>query len=161
MDLNSSPRWELGVATFFIVACLLILWETRTIPPGTFEPLGSAPVPQATAVLIIVLSLTVGLKALRRLRGRPASPSETATDLGDRPLNAVAVAALTVLYVALLDARAFDFAPLTALFLFLTIGFLIRLQPRGLVVAAAVAAIVGWGAQYVFTRVFVVDLPGL
>jgi len=159
MELNSSPRWELGVAAFFIIACTLILWETRTIPPGTFEPLGSAPVPQATAVLIIALSLAVGLKALRRLRVQPKRPA--AADDGNRPLDAIAVGALTVLYVALLDARVFDFAPLTALYLFFTIGLLIRLEPRGLAVAAAVAATVGWGAQYVFTRVFVVDLPGL
>ena len=159
MDLNSSPRWEVGIAAFFVIACGLILWETRAIPPGTFEPLGSAPVPQATALLIMLLSLTVGIRAFLRLRA--AAPASTPAEAGNRPLDAVIVAVLTVIYVALLDARVMDFAPLTAAFLFIVIAILIRFSPRGLAIAAVIAAIVGWGAQYIFTRIFVVDLPGL
>lgn len=159
MELEGFPRWEIGVATFFVAACALILYETRDIPPGTFEPLGSAPVPQATATLIMLLSLAVGLNGWRRLHaGRGNAP---APDYQQRPLDAFAVAALTVVYVLVLDARLLDFAPLTALFLFIAIAMLARLRPRSLVGAAIVAAVTGWGTQYVFTRVFVVDLPGL
>lgn len=158
MELTGSPRWEIGVAAFFIAACALILYETRDIPPGTFEPLGSAPVPQATAALIMALSAAVGISAWRRLR---AGAHEDALDYAPRPLDAWGVAVLTVLYVSVLDARVLDFAPLTALFLFVTIALLTRLRLRTLLGAAVVSAAVGWGAQYVFTRIFVVDLPGL
>lgn len=160
MDLKSSPRWEIGIAIFFIVGCALILWETRTIPPGTFEPLGSAPVPQVTAVLIMLLSLAVGINGWRKLGAEGASADD---DKGyrPRPLDAWAVAALTVVYVATLDSRVLDFAPLTAVYLFLSIALLSRLRLRSLAAAAVVAIVVGWGTQYLFTRVFVVDLPGL
>lgn len=162
MDLKSSPRWEIGVAIFFVVACALILWETRTIPPGTFEPLGSAPVPQATALLIILLSIAVGLRGWRKLGAAVPGPAEAEAE-GDRPrwLDAFAVGALTALYVVVLDARIADFAPLTAAYLFLAIALLTRLNIKAMMSAAVVAVIVGWGAQYLFTRVFVVDLPGL
>lgn len=161
MDLNSSPRWEIGISAFFIVACALILWETRTIPAGTFEPLGSAPVPQATALLIMALSLVVGIRGVLKLRAAPPRPLTPADDTGARPLDAVIIAALTVVYVTILDARIINFAELTAGFLFIAIAVLIRFKPRGLLTAAVVAAITGWGAQYIFTRIFVVDLPGL
>ena len=160
MDLTSSPRWEVGVATFFVVACALILWETRTIPPGTFEPLGSAPVPQVTAVLIMLLSISVGLNGWRKLRAQGPSDGAVA-DEGVRPLDAWLVGALTVVYVIVLDARVIDFAPLTAIYLFTSIALLTRARLKSLIPAAVVAIIIGWGTQYLFTRVFVVDLPGL
>lgn len=159
MTPEGAPRWEIGVSLFLILACLAVLWETRDIRPGTFEPLGSAPVPQATALLIILLSVAVAIGGVRRLRGGDAGAA--GPDYVPRPLDAAIVAGMTIVYVALLDARAMDFAPLTALFLFAAIGFLIRFRRTGLIAAALVAVATGWGAAYVFTRVFIVDLPGL
>ena len=46
------------------------------------------------------------------------------------------------------------------LFLFVTIALLLRFRRRSLPVIAAVSAIVGFGCQIVFTKVFIVDLPG-
>lgn len=162
MDLKSSPRWEIGIAIFFVIACVLILWETRTIPAGTFEPLGSAPVPQATAILIMLMSIAVGLRGWRKLgAGVPGPAEDDAAEDRPRWLDAFAIGALTVLYVLVLDARIADFAPLTAAYLFLSIALLTRLNLKALMSAVVVGVIVGWGAQYLFTRVFVVDLPGL
>ncbi|MBJ3774635.1 tripartite tricarboxylate transporter TctB family protein [Acuticoccus mangrovi] len=155
-----TARWALGVSLFFILGCLAVLWETRDIPPGTFEPLGSAPVPQATALLIIALSLAVAARSWRTLTGGERDPAPEIVDEA-RPLDAVVTGVLTVIYVAVLGAHVLDFAPLTALYLILTIGYLIRFRVRGLVLAALVAVIMGWGAAFVFTRLFVVDLPGL
>jgi len=158
---SGSPRWELGVSLFLVVGCLVVLWETREIPPGVFEPLGSAPVPQATAVVILLLSVFVALKAVHRLRSEIVPSFQEVEGYRPHPVDATVVAVLTVIYVFLLDLRAMDFAPLTALFLFAAIGFLLRFSVRGLVMAAIVAAATGWGTAYVFTRIFVVDLPGL
>lgn len=161
--MSARDRWALGVSAFFVLACLAILWETRDIPPGTFEPLGSAPVPQATALLILALSLAVAIGALRGRRsggGDEVAPEREA-DAKPRPLDAAVTAGLTIAYVAMLDARALDFAPVTALYLFAVIGFLVRFERRGLVVGAVIAVTMGWGAAAVFTRLFVVDLPGL
>ena len=159
MDLQGSPRWELGVAAFFVIVCSVVLWETRSIPPGTFEPLGSAPVPQATALFIMMLSVAVGVSAVRRLRlsGEPVG----AEGHNPRPLDAVAVAVLAAGYVIILDSRVVDFAPLTAVFLFIVISLLARFKLTTMAGAAVVGVVTGWGAQYIFTRVFVIDLPGL
>ncbi|MCF3936679.1 tripartite tricarboxylate transporter TctB family protein [Acuticoccus sp. M5D2P5] len=155
--MTKTARWALGVSVFFVLVCLAVLWETRDIPPGTFEPLGSAPVPQGTALLVLALSVVIGLSAWRsRGEDPPIDPSE-------RPhvVDAAATAILTVAYVAALQARLLDFAPMTTLYLFATIGFLTRFRLRALIVAAIVSAAMGWGAAFIFTRFFVVDLPGL
>jgi len=160
MSDDPRPRTDLGLALFLIVVCGAVLWEARTIPPGVFEPLGSAPIPQATAGLIILLALVVmGRALLAMVRAAPARPA--AEDLALRPLDAAAVIGLTVLYVLAMALRLVDFAVLTALFLLVTIGVLVRFERRLLPVIVALALATGFGCQYVFTRIFVVDLPGL
>ncbi|MCB1716531.1 MAG: tripartite tricarboxylate transporter TctB family protein [Candidatus Competibacteraceae bacterium] len=158
MRETADPRTDIGVALLLIVICGAVLWETRTIPPGVFEPLGSAPVPQIAAVLIILLCLLVLLRAVLRLR------QWASVDQGEGPphrLDAAVVFGLTVLYVLAMQLRLVTFAIMTAIFLFLTIGWLIRFKWKRLPVLALVAVITGFGCQYVFTRIFIVDLPGL
>jgi hypothetical protein len=159
MPNGSSPRTDLALGLFLIVVCGAVLWEARTIPPGVFEPLGSAPIPQATAGLIILLALVVRGRALLALRqDARAGPAE---DLALRPLDAAAVIGLSVLYVLAMALRLLDFALLTALFLMVTIGALTRFERRLLPIVVVLALVTGFGCQYVFTRIFVVDLPGL
>jgi hypothetical protein len=160
MPDGSSPRTDLGLALFLIVVCGAVLWEARSIPPGVFEPLGSAPIPQATAGLIVLMALVVMGRALVALR-RQARARPAGEDLALRPLDAAAVIAFTVLYVLAMALRLLDFAILTALFLVLTIGALTRFERRLLPLIVVIALVTGFGCQYVFTRIFVVDLPGL
>ena len=158
MRETADPRTDIGVALLLIVICSAVLWETRTIPPGVFEPLGSAPIPQAIALLIILLCIIVLVRAVLRLQQPPLADSDA-----HRPhrLDAAVVAGLTVLYVTAMQFRITTFAVITTLFLLLTIGWLIRFQPRRLPWVMLTAVITGFGCQYVFTRIFIVDLPGL
>jgi hypothetical protein len=64
-----------------------------------------------------------------------------------------------VVYVLLMQLRVAGFAVITAAFLFIAIAYLTRFAPRSLPVAALVGLIMGYGCQYIFTQVFVVDLP--
>jgi len=158
---SGTPRWELAVSLFIIAVCLVVLWETRDIPPGVFEPLGSAPVPQATATVILLLSILIAVGAVRRMRTEVRVSFEAREGYKPRPMDAVVVAVLAIGYVLALQERVMDFAPLTAIFLFAAIGFLTRFAVRSLAWGAGIAIVTGWSVQYVFTRVFIVDLPGL
>jgi Tripartite tricarboxylate transporter TctB family len=154
---GSSPRVDIGVCLFLIVICCAVLVEAAKLPPGSFEPLGSAPIPQATAGVIVVLCLLVIARATLTLwRGEP-SAAEAA--YAPRRLDAAALFGLTVFYVLLMAQRVAGFAPITAIFLFVAIAFLTRFAPRTLPIAALTGVVMGWGCQYVFTQVFVVDLP--
>jgi len=149
-----DPRLEIGVALLMIVISATALFGTMDIPPGKFEPLGSAPVPQAVAGLIIILALGLIVRAC--IDRRPL-----ATAAADRYLDATAVVVLTLLFVAAMNYRLATFAVLTSVYLIVTVGFLTRFKRRSLPAVIAVALITGFGCQYVFTRIFVVDLPGL
>ncbi len=154
MQDRVDPRVEIGVALMVIAIAAVALFETRDIPPGTFEPLGSAPVPQATAGLIILLALGLVLRACLDRRPVARQPREGLLDAG-------AVLVFTLLYVTAMHYRVTTFALMTTAFLALTIGFLIRFRPRQMPIVLLVAVTVGFGCQYLFTRVFIVDLPGL
>jgi len=160
MPDGANPRTDIGLGLFLVVACALVLWETRDIPPGSFEPLGSAPVPQVTAGLIILLTFVIMGRAFAVLR-RGVTSGETPADYELRPLDAAAVLGLTVLYVLAMAYRVFDFAIITTIYLTAAIGFLVRFRLRLMPWVVLVALVTGYGCLYVFTRVFVVDLPGL
>ncbi len=159
MERKPTPRADIGLAVFLIVVCAAALWETREIPPGSFEPLGSAPVPQAVATAIIVLCLVVIVNATLGLRRR----ERVAVDDGDlvlRPSDAALVFVLTIAYGLALEFRVGTFALTTAIYLFLAIGMLVRFERKRLPWVALVGVAMGYGCQFAFTRVFVVDLPG-
>jgi hypothetical protein len=157
LQREPTPRTDIAFAAFLVAVCAATLWETRDIPPGTFEPLGSAPVPQAVAGLILVLSLIVMVRAWRQLR---AGAGGTPPDAEPRWADVAVVAAFTIAYALALHLRLGRFDVLTAVFLFVTIGLLVRFRRHALPFIALVAAVFGFGCQFVFTRIFVVDLPG-
>ena len=157
MNREASPIADLWLGAFLIIACGAVLWETRDIPPGTFEPLGSAPVPQVVASLIILLTLSVMLRAWLRLRGGGVRSED---DVPPRWADAALVTAFTVIYALTLHFRVGRFDVLSTIYLFVTIGMLVRFRRSSLLAVAIVSAVVGFGSQFVFTRVFIVDLPG-
>ncbi len=158
MEGKLDPRLELLVCLLIVGACAAVLIEAAHIRPGFFEPLGSGPVPRATAWSIIVLALITAFRALRRWRLGGAG---TAADVPERWFDMVTVSVLTIAYVAVLHLRVTSFALMTTAYLALVIGLLVRFRRPSLPWVLVVAAAVGFGAQYVFTRIFLVDLPGL
>lgn len=153
-----AAKIEIGLAVFFIAVCTAVLWAAFDIPPGVFEPLGAAPVPQGVAATIMLLAILMLGAALRRLR-REKTAAAPSRGFQPRPFAAAAVCALGIIYVALMQAELLSFALATALFLFASVGVLARWRFYAAAVAIAVGLITGYGLQYVFTRVFVIDLP--
>ena len=164
MTSRPDPRLDISIATFLIAVCLAVLWESRRIPPGVFEPLGSAPVPQATAIILIALCLVVLVRAAVRLSPghRDVRPEEIEQEFPPPPENPRAVlitGIMTVAYVIILMSELASFALITTIFLFALISTLARFERRALIAAAIIAVSMGYGCQYVFTEIFVVDLP--
>ncbi|MGI9426819.1 MAG: tripartite tricarboxylate transporter TctB family protein [Hyphomicrobiaceae bacterium] len=150
--MSRSARAEVIVSLIIIAICAAVLYESLGLPPGSFEPLGPAPVPQATAGLIIFLSGLVIVTAFRR--GTDPADSEV-----EQPVSALFLFVLTAIYVALLHSRKVDFGVLTAVFLVIAILGLERFRAGALLPAAITGAMIGFGCKFLFTQVFVVDLP--
>lgn len=154
--MDRSRQFEIGASLVVILACAVLIYESLDLPPGSFEPLGSAPVPQFTAGLIILLAIIVIVRAVRKRRETTTAEDD---EVKDEPVSALLLVAVTLLYVLLLHFRVIGFGTLTAAYLFAVISALERFRPRALIGAAIVGVIVGYGVQYLFTQVFVVDLP--
>lgn len=161
------PIAEIGVCTLVIAVCVVLLWQASDLPPGSFEPLGSAPVPQATAGIVIVCCLIVIITALRRMfrrSDREYSGSALKHHLKDEfvgrsPNGALVMLGATVGYTALLHSRLIPFGALTFVFLLLVIWALNNFRRQSLIPAAITAVVFGFGTQLVFTKIFVIDLP--
>ena len=76
-----------------------------------------------------------------------------------QPLLAIATLALSAVYVTVMAFRLTGFAVATIAYLILTIGILSRFQKRSMIIGVIIALIMGFGCEYLFTEVFVLDLP--
>jgi hypothetical protein len=154
---------DIGLSLFLIGVCIVMIWDSWDIPPGSFEPLGAGPVPRLIAYTVIAICLVILIRAiygLKRLKTQKAPQSSVAAlSYRPRPKDAVIVLGLTVIYVTVMAFRLSSFAVTTTIFLFITISMLMNFDRRVMLIAAAIALIMGYGCQYLFTEVFVVDLP--
>ncbi len=154
--MQTRQKYEIAVSGLMILMCFVFLWESWDLPPGTFEPLGSGPVPQATAAIIILCCLiTINTARLE------AKKSSVAEGTGE-PLSigfAVLMALATLVFVIILHLRIMAFAWMAALFLTVTIWGLENFKKKKFLPAVITGLIVGFAVEYLFTQVFVVDLP--
>lgn len=157
--MDRRPLTEIGVATLIAAICAVMLFQALALPPGRFEPLGSGPVPTWTAIIIIVCCLVVIGRAVATLRDRRKAevmPSELA---GMNPIGGVMMLGLTLLYVAALQFKLAGFGIITFVYLVLLILGMEGFSRRRILPAVILSALAAFGAQYVFTEIFVVDLP--
>lgn len=185
---STIAKRDIGLMIFIIGVCVAVIVESWDLPPGTFEPLGSGPVPRAIAYTIMVLCSIILVRAVITLTRSDASlkgetdksraEEEALDEFRARPWSATAVLVLSGLYIGILYLGIMGFGIVTTLFLFGIIVFLLGMEPvracgryfatfdrtylraaRPVFIAAVIAVIMGFGCEYIFTEVFYVDLP--
>ena len=157
---GSSPGVNLGLALFVIAGAIIFFIETLRLPEGIYEPLGSAPVPQAVSLVVLALAAWMAIAACRELaRRHPGQDMAPAFDFRRHALRPVLVIGMTFLYVLVMQAALMGFGLATTFFLFAAITVLQRPSPATLLAAALLAAIAGFGGQWLFTQVLIIDLP--
>ncbi len=166
MPQETSSKVELGFSIFLIGLSITIFWETLDLPPGSFDPVGSAGFPRLISVVIGVLSLVILIRAVHRIvvgskKATASKSQQAAVSPTFRPRHDLALGfyALSLLFASVLALRWISFAISTALFLFISIGMLTRFYFKRLPVVILIALVIGFGSQYIFTQVFVLDLP--
>lgn len=162
--LKSSVIEIIALLAFAALGVLGMI-EAGQIAGMSFDPLGSKAAPYAISALVVVLS---AICAFRLLTGRATGDTnpESVSDAGPEffPLSdlaeVVGVLGLTVLYVVGLFNLGIPFSIATVIFVSAVAVLISRkVTARGLALAGAVGAFVGFGGEYLFTQVFFVDLP--
>lgn len=166
MPKKTLPYLEIGFSVFLIALSIMIFWETLSLPPGSFDPLGSAGFPRLISIVIGFLSLLIIINTayqyytdFKRTTDSPMQKAPTSTAYRRRPDLALGFYVFALIYVMLLGLRLLSFAICTAVFLFTTMGMLTRFNHKWLPVVILISLVMGFGCQYIFTQIFVIDLP--
>jgi hypothetical protein len=168
--VDSSTRRQrhadLWLAVFMAAISAVVWWEARKLAPAPFDPLGPKSFPMWIAGALGVLSL---ISIVVILAGRALGRSETSlilgigddapTDYALRPGLAVAASILTVVYVAILTFTDVGFLWTTIAYIGVLGWAMSDRTPRHNLIAAATAVVAGAGITFLFTRIFILDLP--
>ncbi len=157
--MDRRPLIEIGVSALIALICAVFLVQALALPPGRFEPLGSGPVPTWTAAIVIACCAVVIVSAILSLRGKNLAQAVQREFSGGYPLGGVMMMAFTVAYVGALHLKLAGFGFLTLAYLLLMIMGMEGFDRRRFWPAVVLSAVAAFGAQYVFTEIFVVDLP--
>ncbi len=159
--MNQAARLryaEIAIAGAMIVVGGLAVWGSRGLPPPMLEPVGPAAFPLWAGGALAALSLMVLVRAVRR-RTVPDEPGPDLSGARSRHDLGLVTAALTVLYVAVMDWGWLGFRWATVAYTFVLISVLFGFRPRMLVPAAVVALAMGISLHLLFTKLFYIDLP--
>ena len=154
--MSQRARLDVGISLFLIAVSAAFLWDSRNIKAAVFDKLGPAPVPRLICAVVIVLCVIIMIQAFLK---RPAQEETAAADFTPRPVMATVVLLATGLYIAVMASRRVSFSVATIIFLTLTISGMCGFRKRGSLAGLIIAVIMGLGCQYLFTEVFVIDLP--
>lgn len=144
IDISASVVAGLGLAT-----ATVLFVGARDISPPIFDPVGSAALPRACAWALLGCAIGVMVQSFR------TPPKDD--DLDTMRIATLGSAILMVGYIAAM-AAGLGFTYATILFVALSVP-LIAGTWRAAPVAIALALAMGFGAQWLFTTVFFIDLP--
>lgn len=157
--MDRRPLTEIGVSALIALICAVFLVQAMALPPGRFEPLGSGPVPTWTAAIVIACCAGVIISAILSLRGKNLAQAAHQEFAGGYPFGGIIMMAFTIAYVGALHAKLAGFGIVTFAYLLLMIIGMEGFDRRRFWPAVILSAIAAFGAQYIFTEIFVVDLP--
>jgi len=147
---------DVALGLLVLLLCGAILAASVGLPGSPYEPLGPASFPQGVAAVMAILALVVLGQGVRRLRagGRraPAVP-------GGGAWLAAGSYGLSVLFILAMSQGLVGYRAGSVLYVVAMGVLLTRVNPRAVPIVLLLALILGLGTHYVFTRVFVVDLP--
>ena len=89
--VSKSPAQDTMLAVVTSLFAGIVWWQAAKIPPPFFDPLGSAAVPNAIALILLVLAL---IMLLRAVLARPWRTSGEVGEYRPRPDLAVGIVVL-------------------------------------------------------------------
>lgn len=164
--VNRERQADLGLALVMIAVSAAVWWEASKLRPAPFDPLGPKSFPMWIAGALGLLSVGAIIMILcRRALGRSDTSlilgigDEAPADYALRPGLALIATGLTVAYVAALTLTSAGFLWATIAYIGVLGWAMSDRTPRHTFIAAAVAVIGGCAITYLFTKIFILDLP--
>jgi hypothetical protein len=129
-----------------VVFALLVIWQSRHFPFGTFRQPGPAFIPILLALLLLIMAVLLALTSRRAALFSSISWTEW--------LHALAILAASVFSVFAIERLGYR---LTVL---LVLGFLVKLvEQRGWVLSLAFSFALSFGSFFLFYTILRVPLP--
>jgi putative tricarboxylic transport membrane protein len=157
----------LGVT--LIAFSALIFWGTLELAPSPFDPLGASAFPRVISVMVALLSILLLLLPSEQEAGAAKADSTSGVSADGTesdedntrptPVMALATVACTIVYAIALQMRMVSFSVSTAIFLVVLMSILTRFSPKAIPATLILSVVFGFGLEYLFTSVFVVNLP--
>jgi putative tricarboxylic transport membrane protein len=155
-----APLVDICFAVAMLVFAGIVWWGTADLPPPRYEPIGSAALPRALALVMALLSLIVLARAYARQRARSGARTPTAgAGFTPRPLLAIGVFVVLVLYVLAMDQRLLGFIPASIVAFTVIGGLLTGFSLKRLPWLLGFVVVMVMAIWLVFTRFFYIDLP--
>ncbi|WP_366555003.1 tripartite tricarboxylate transporter TctB family protein [Aquibaculum sediminis] len=160
----SEEQAEIAAGLILAVIGGACVAAAMAAPQPGLDPLGPGALPMAAALIVILLSLAMIGQALRRKRFEPSASFAESTDSGGTrqtpsPLPLLQVSIVTLLYVAALAFLRLPYWGATLVFVTITVWLLSGWRVASLPKALAAGVVLGFGCDYLFTQIFIVDLP--
>ncbi len=156
IGVSGTPRGDAGLAVIVAAFAGVLWWESLKVPPPFFDPLGSAAVPKALALVLAALAAVILARAMLALPWKAPGQEE---GYRPRPDIAVGIVVLAVAYIGAMQLKVLGFQAATLVFLIAAAALLGRLDRATLMIGAASALVIGIGGTLLFTRFFYIDLP--
>lgn len=153
--------WDIVTGIALLGLSAVVLWQAERLPPPIFDPIGSAFLPRAVALVIAGLSLVMIAGALSAARAELAQDNGGGDAAGSRSAagRGLAVVVMLAVYGVLLESGMVGFTAATALFVAATGTLLSRGNHRVMVASVVTGIVLAVACRYVFTQIFYIDLP--
>jgi putative tricarboxylic transport membrane protein len=152
---DASPVAELCLAVMSVIGAIALWVGSEGLPPPRWEPLGSAAVPRALAVLLVVFSVWIGVTAAIRLyRAHDRTLSVSSAPI----IRGGLLFAALVAFVSAIDVFAVPFVPAATLFVIASVSIIAGPSFRNIIFAAIGGGLLSGLLFTIFTRFFFVNL---
>lgn len=166
--MSNSRLLEIFVTLSMFIIALLFYNETQHIPPPEYDILGAAAVPKAVAIIIMVLC-TIHLASLFFSKPKAENLDALNEQINDIKLenfknNFVPFVGFLICvlgYVLSFQYEWLHFIIITFIFCFASIVLLSDFNKRATYIAVVIASTLSVGLYFIFTKIFVIRLPGV
>lgn len=158
---NRQMGADLTLSALVAIGAAVLLYGAAFLPPPRFDPLGSAALPRALAILMLVFSAIISVRAVMRPKAI-AEESEVVRneepDALQSPMRGILIFVALIAYVAALDFARAPFVPATTAMMTVSGLVLHRAHWRTGLLFAGIGLGLSLGLSYIFNHFLYVDL---